>query len=129
MAESTDSDLFGAHREEETTEVSQRRTTRLRSTERTTRVAVKKAAFDSTPEQESSSSSNLEEQLLELEAIVEKLESGEVGLEESISLYEKGTALGKACTERLSSLEQRILLIRKGATGELEQTPYGDDES
>ncbi|MDX1973446.1 MAG: exodeoxyribonuclease VII small subunit [Candidatus Sumerlaeia bacterium] len=129
MAENRESDLFGAPREEETTEVSQRRTTRLRSTERTTRVAVKKPSFDAPTEQPSASPNRLEEQLLELEAIVEKLESGEVGLEESISLYEKGTALGKACTERLSSLEQRILLIRKGASGELEQTPYGDDES
>jgi exodeoxyribonuclease VII small subunit len=44
----------------------------------------------------------------ELEAVVERLEEGELSLEESISLYERGQALARLCQERLDQAELRV---------------------
>lgn len=49
-----------------------------------------------------------EEAVDRLEAIVERIESGEIGLEESIAAYEQGVALLKRCREILGRAEQRI---------------------
>ncbi len=46
--------------------------------------------------------------LTELESVVERLEAGEVGLEEALALYEQGLALSKACLARLDAAELRI---------------------
>lgn len=52
-----------------------------------------------------------------LEEIVARIESGEVGLEDSIALYEEGVALGRHCREVLTKAQQRIEeLSREGAT-------------
>lgn len=44
----------------------------------------------------------------ELESIVEKIEGGEIGLEESMGLYERGTRLVRRCREILSVAEQKL---------------------
>jgi exodeoxyribonuclease VII small subunit len=49
----------------------------------------------------------------ELEEIVSKLESPEVPLEESISLFEKGTVLSKICARKLSEAEKKIEQLLK----------------
>jgi len=49
-----------------------------------------------------------EEALGEIEAIIERIESGEVGLEESIGEYERGAGLIRRCREILERAEQRI---------------------
>ena len=49
-----------------------------------------------------------EQQQQELEAIVAKLESGNVPLDEMIALYEQGEALYKACAETLDAYEKRL---------------------
>lgn len=47
----------------------------------------------------------------ELESLVEKLSSGELALEESIALYEQGTALHAQLQELLASQKKRIEMI------------------
>ena len=54
---------------------------------------------------------NFEEALQELEIIIEKLESGEVPLEETIALYDKGSELKKHCELKLQSAEEKIQRI------------------
>ena len=49
-----------------------------------------------------------EQQQQELEAIVEKLESGNVPLDEMIALYEQGEALYRACAATLDAYEKRL---------------------
>ena len=49
-----------------------------------------------------------EKKQLELEAIVQKLETGNVPLEEMVSLYEKGAALYRECVETLDQYEKRL---------------------
>lgn len=50
--------------------------------------------------------------LKELEAIVAKLERGDVALEESIAIYERGEALKKRCEALLAQAEERVEKIR-----------------
>lgn len=52
-----------------------------------------------------------EQALAELEHIVRALEDGDVGLEESLSRYEKGVGLLKRCYAQLRTAEQRILQL------------------
>ena len=57
--------------------------------------------------------SNFESNLNKLEEIVEKLENGEVNLEESVKLYEEGMRLKKICEEKLTSIELQIKKIKE----------------
>ena len=61
---------------------------------------------------------SFEEQLAELEKIVEQLEHGDLTLEQSVSLFERGVHLSNACKTQLSSAESRIQVLldpeRKG---------------
>ncbi len=52
-----------------------------------------------------------EQSLKELEVIVGKLESGKLGLEESLEQYESGMKHLKQCNELLRSAERRIALV------------------
>ena len=56
-----------------------------------------------------------EEALTELEKIVEKVEQGEIGLEESIEKYAQGMQLIKHCRDILDQAEKRIETINKEA--------------
>jgi exodeoxyribonuclease VII small subunit len=55
--------------------------------------------------------------LKELEAIVSRLEQGEVDLEDSIALYERGQTLKSLCEKRLKTAEGRLEKIVQGAQG------------
>ncbi len=55
---------------------------------------------------------SFEEALTQLEAIAERIERGEIGLEESIGEYEKGMALVKQCRAILAKAEVRIQKIQ-----------------
>lgn len=54
-----------------------------------------------------------EQAIKELENIVSKLENSEVSLEESISLFEKGTELVKICNCKLNTAEQKFTQLLK----------------
>ncbi len=58
-----------------------------------------------------------EQALQELEGIVSRLEGGEIALEDSIKLYERGEALKKHCEGLLKSAEARIEKITLGSDG------------
>ncbi|MBT0669074.1 exodeoxyribonuclease VII small subunit [Novosphingobium profundi] len=60
---------------------------------------------------------SFEDALRELETIVRRLESGEVPLEDSISLYEKGEKLRQHCQKRLDAAQARIEKIVTGPDG------------
>jgi exodeoxyribonuclease VII small subunit len=60
---------------------------------------------------------SFEEALAELEAIVRQLEAGEVELEQSITIYERGAALKAHCESRLKSAELKVEQIVQGASG------------
>lgn len=55
-----------------------------------------------------------EESIKELEKIVAALERGDVGLEESLDLFEKGIKLSKACNEMLDKAEKKVSVLING---------------
>jgi exodeoxyribonuclease VII small subunit len=60
---------------------------------------------------------SFEAALKELESIVSRLEQGEVDLEDSIALYERGQALKAHCEKKLKAAEGRLEKIVHGAKG------------
>ena len=66
---------------------------------------------------------SFEADLVELEKLVESMESGEMGLEELVAAFEKGQLLVKSCNDRLNEVERRIDVIRKNAAGETTTAP------
>ena len=60
---------------------------------------------------------NFEAALKELEGIVSRLEQGEVDLEDSIVLYERGQALKSHCEAKLKAAEGRLEKLVLGAAG------------
>jgi len=58
-----------------------------------------------------------EKALAELEQIVQKLERGDVPLEESVTIYERGEALKRRCEELLRQAEARVEKITLDAAG------------
>jgi exodeoxyribonuclease VII small subunit len=60
---------------------------------------------------------SFEAALRELESIVGRLEQGEVDLEDSIALYERGQALKAHCEQKLKAAESRLEKIVHGAGG------------
>jgi exodeoxyribonuclease VII small subunit len=58
-----------------------------------------------------------EKALAELEQIVQKLERGDVALEESVTIYERGEALKRRCEELLRLAEARVEKITLDASG------------
>lgn len=72
-----------------------------------------KSSEDNTP------APDFERSLAELEAIVEKLEHGELSLEESLQQFERGVQLTRACQTALKEAEQKVeILLRKSGSPE-----------
>ena len=60
---------------------------------------------------------SFEDAIQELETIIDKLESGEVPLDETISLYDRGSELKKYCEQKLQTAEEKIQRISKKEPG------------
>lgn len=60
-----------------------------------------------------------ESALNDLEYIADKLESGELGLDDSISEFEKGIKLANYCRLKLEEAERKIEILQKGENGEV----------
>lgn len=56
---------------------------------------------------------SFDEALLSLEDIARLLDSGELGLEESIARYEEGIKLARLCQEKLEESERKIEMLQK----------------
>lgn len=70
---------------------------------------------------------SFEQALAELERIVQQLESGEVELEKSIEIYERGAALRAHCEGKLKTAELKVEKIVKGEDGQPATEPAGLD--
>ncbi|HKF67409.1 MAG TPA: exodeoxyribonuclease VII small subunit [Vicinamibacterales bacterium] len=70
-----------------------------------------------------SSIKDFEAAIAELETVVKKLEDGELSLEQSLVLYERGVTLSKFCHARLEDAERRIELLNE--RGQLKPAPAG----
>lgn len=60
---------------------------------------------------------SFEDAMRELEAVVGQLERGDVALEDSIKLYERGAELKARCEKKLKEAEEKVAAITLDATG------------
>jgi exodeoxyribonuclease VII small subunit len=74
---------------------------------------------------------DFERSLAELEAIVDKLEAGDLSLDESLKQFERGVQLTRVCQSALKQAEQKVeILMRKSGTSEFAAAPFdgADDQ-
>ena len=64
---------------------------------------------------------DFEAALTELDAIVKKLEDGDIPLEQSLQLFERGVQLSRFCHARLEEAERRIEILNE--RGQLQEAP------
>jgi exodeoxyribonuclease VII small subunit len=69
-------------------------------------------------------SNDFEKSFQQLEKIVERLESEEMSLDESLQLFEEGIRLSRFCNQKLSEVEKKIELILADAKGEAVTEPF-----
>ena len=72
-----------------------------------------------------------EKSLTELEQIVERLELGDLSLDESLKQFERGIALTRSCQSSLQQAEQKVeILLRNSDTNnKLETMPFSADDN
>ena len=72
-------------------------------------------------------SQSFEASMKRLEEIVRSMERGEMPLEESLKLFEEGTALVRACGGMLDDAEMKIVKLMKGPDGQPVELEYEDE--
>ena len=77
---------------------------------------------------DTASGPRFEEALGELEAIVQRLEKGELPLEESLAAFERGIGLVRQLAQRLADVEQRVEVLLKSEAGKLVLRPAEERE-
>ena len=70
---------------------------------------------------------SFESSLKELEQIVEQLETGDLPLERSLELFEKGVKLSRDCQQRLDEAENRVELLLKNGDGSFSRVSLDAD--
>ena len=78
-------------------------------------MARKKAAID------------FEQSLADLQALVERLENGELSLEDSLAAFEQGIALTRDCQSALTQAEQKVQVLLE-RDGELRAEPFDAEQ-
>lgn len=68
-----------------------------------------------------------EEALAELEQIVERLETGDLTLDDMLAQFERGQELTAFCEQALAAAEQRLEVLRPAPGGGYEAVPYDED--
>jgi len=69
-----------------------------------------------------------EDQLTKLESVVERLERGDLTLDESVRLFEDGMKLSAACKKELEQAEGRIQVLVEGKAGKMQVAEMDLDE-
>jgi exodeoxyribonuclease VII small subunit len=69
-----------------------------------------------------------EEALQELETIVQRLEEGNLSLDESLALFEEGIKLSRLCSQRLDEAEKKVEILLKNENGSLFRQPFEPEE-
>ena len=69
---------------------------------------------------------SFEDAMRELEKVVSDLERGDVPLEQSIALYERGAQLKQLCQTKLKEAEEKVALITQDGDGNLVLKPVED---
>ncbi|MEO0068786.1 MAG: exodeoxyribonuclease VII small subunit [candidate division WOR-3 bacterium] len=70
---------------------------------------------------------DFEQALGELERIVKELESGNLSLERSLELFERGVKLARVCKEKLAAAELKVNKLIKEREGEFTEEPFQEE--
>lgn len=70
-----------------------------------------------------------EEGMVALDALVARLESGELALEDALTAFEQGVTLVRVLNERLEAAERRVERLLRGADGALRLQPVEDEDT
>jgi exodeoxyribonuclease VII small subunit len=72
---------------------------------------------------------NFEASLSQLEKLVTRMESGELGLEESLKAFEEGVKLTRQCQETLNAAQQKVqLLMEKNGKSRLQDADFDNED-
>lgn len=71
-------------------------------------------------------SPDFEQSLAELQTLVERLETGELSLEDSLTAFEQGIRLTRECQASLSQAEQKVRVLLE-RDGEITEAPFEAD--
>lgn len=77
---------------------------------------------------ENSSSKKFEDALRDLEGIVEKLETGDLSLDEALGAFEEGVALVRHLGEKLTEVEKRVEVLTRDPSGMFQLQTVVEDE-
>ena len=69
-----------------------------------------------------------EESMTELEDIVTKLEAGDITLDASLEIFEKGIKLAKTCQKKLDDAEKKVKILTTNEDGEMVAEDFGGIE-
>jgi exodeoxyribonuclease VII small subunit len=72
---------------------------------------------------------SFEKSLNELEEIVEKLERGEMSLDDSIEIFQKGVKLSKDLSKMLDEIEKKITILVENEDGEIKEEDFQGSKS
>jgi len=67
--------------------------------------------------------------LKKLESIVEKLENGDLSLEDALKQYEEGVRMADLCSKRLTEAEKKVEVLMKTGAGKFKTAPFEAEES
>ena len=69
-----------------------------------------------------------EQSMAELESIVTKLEAGDITLDDSHELFEKGIKLAKTCQKKLDDAEKKVKILTASPDGDMVSEDFGGIE-
>ena len=69
-----------------------------------------------------------EDAMKKLESIVERMEKGDMSLNESLKMFEEGVKLTRFCSQELHKAEKKVELLRRYVEGKLVGTPFEEEE-
>ena len=70
---------------------------------------------------------SFEQSMARLDEIVRHLEKGDMPLNDSLALFEEGTALIRSCEKQLDEAEQKVVKLREGPDKQPEELPFEDE--
>ena len=71
---------------------------------------------------------SFEDGLSEIKVIIEKLEGGDLSLEESLTVFERGVELLTVCHKKLSEVQKKVEILVEGTNGEILQKGFDLEE-
>lgn len=71
---------------------------------------------------------SFEEAISQLDSIVQNLENGNLNLDDSIEMFQKGIELSNFCSKKLDDAERKITILIQNQNGELKETPFAEEE-